>query len=326
MAGWKLRKDKATAETAGAEAETTGPAVENPTAVAEKPPRGKRAPSEETPLSEEMPDAPVFLDLPPTLPDFDAEAEPHFSGLTFDHEPETPLHADGGSGPLTLVDYTEPTTAFETHAHSYDAHSYDSTSFDSPSFDAPGFDAPAIAMPPPEMPEAAMPEPIEALEPAANYLSLPPASENVLPELDEETEFEPLHASSWLSSDFSAGIPAVAPFVIDAPVPEAPAAAPQLVVHIGRLSATFDVVKDVTTIGRPDSALHYYPDIEIEMDDAVSRRHAEIVRRPDGHYLVDTGSTNGTSLNGELLLPHQERRLAHGDRIRVGDRTEITFE
>ena len=296
MAGWKLRKDKATAETAGADMEATGPAVEAPTAVAEKPLRGKRAPREE------VPEAPVFLDLPPTLPDFDAEAEPHFSGLTFDHEPETPLHADGGSGPLTLVDYTESVTAPEAHAHSYD----------SPSFDAPSFDAAAIAMPPPlEMPEAA----------------LPPASENVLPELDEETEFEPLPASSsWLSSDFSAGIPAVAPFVIDAPVPEAPAAAPQLIVRFGRLSAAFDVVKDVTTIGRPDSALHYYPDIEIEMDDAVSRRHAEVVRRPDGHYLVDTGSTNGTRLNGEMLLPHQEQRLVHGDTIRVGDRTEITFE
>ena len=101
---------------------------------------------------------------------------------------------------------------------------------------------------------------------------------------------------------------------------------PQIVVRIGRLSATIDLVKEVTTIGRPDSALHYYPDIEIEMDDAVSRRHAEIVKRADGYSLVDTGSTNGTRLNGETLLPHQEHLLAHGDRIHMGDRTEITFE
>ena len=272
MAGWKLRKDKAAD---GADAELTGPAAEGHTVIAEKPPQ------------EEMPDAPVSLDLPPTLPDFDTEVEPHFSGLSFHREPEAPNHTTDG-GPLTLVDYTEPAPAapLDNHAHVYEAAE-------------------------PEMPAITSP---------------PPTSETVLPEMDDEAEFEPIHASSWLSSDFSAGIPTVAPFVIDAPIPEAPAVVPQLVVRFGRLSAAFDVVKDVTTIGRPDSVLHYYPDIEIEMDDAVSRRHAEVVRRPDGYYLVDTGSTNGTSLNGEALLPHQEHHLAHGDRIRVGDRTEITFE
>ena len=288
MAGWKLRKDKAAAEAADTDVETTGPALETQTAVAEKPPL------------EEMPNVPVFLDTPPTLLEFDTEAEPHFSGLSLGREPEAPIHVDGG-GPLTLVDYTEPTpAASETHAHSYDA---------------PSFDMPAIAVPP-----------IETPEPAAIDFSLPLVSEKILPESDDEAEFEPIHTSSWLSSDFSTGIPAVAPFVLDAPVPEVPAAAPRLVVRFGQLSATFEVVKDVTTIGRPDSALHYYPDIEIEMDDAVSRRHAEVVRRADGYYLVDTGSTNGTTLNGEMLLPHQERRLVHGDRIRVGDRAEITFE
>lgn len=286
MAGWKLRKDKAAAEAAGADTETTGPALENHTTVAGKPPL------------EEMPDTPAFLDLPPTLPDFDTEAEPHFSGLSFDRGPETAHHADGA---LTLVDYTEPApAALETHAHVYEAA---------------GLETSAITIP----------SALEIPGSAANHLTAPLDSENALPEMDDEADFEPIHASSWLSSDFSAGIPAVAPFVIDAPVPEVPAAAPLLVVRFGRLSETFEVVKDVTTIGRPDSVLHYYPDIEIEMDDAVSRRHAEIVRRPDGYYLVDTGSTNGTSLNGETLLPHQEQRLAHGDRIRVGDRTEITF-
>jgi len=82
----------------------------------------------------------------------------------------------------------------------------------------------------------------------------------------------------------------------------------------------------VSNIGRPDSALHYYPDIEIELDDAVSRRHAEVLRRGDAFFLIDEGSTNGTMLNGETLAPHQERQLEHGDRIRVGERTEIIFE
>ena len=218
--------------------------------------------------------------------------------------PDFDSDADSG-GPLTLVDYS---AAGETLSQSSDfqvAHAH--------IYDAPGY-ADAVAMPPPEPAASTETE----FEPETNF--------------DPETDFEPLSASSsasssWLSSDFSAETPAVAPFVLDtAAAPAAPPAAPQIVVHIGRLSAPFLLTKDVTTLGRPDSALSYYPDVEIDMDDAVSRRHCEIVRREGGYYLVDTGSTNGTRLNGETLLPHQEHLLAHGDRIHLGDRTEITFE
>lgn len=310
MAGWKLRKDKAPAEAPGADTEIAEPAAEAPPAAVT---------TQNGTQQHDTQDAPVFLDIPPPLPDFDADADLHFSGGEFDHHAEAASHTE--SGPLTLVDYTEPaglSPTPELHAHIYDA--------------PPAAEAITL-LPPIEMPEPIeMPAPFEMPTAETNHFFAPPAPEDVPmtheAELeDADTDFEPLHSSSWLSSDFSAGIPAVAPFVIDAPAPEAlPIAAPQLVVHFGRLSATFAVVKDVTTIGRPDSTLHYYPDIEIEMDDAVSRRHAEIVKRPDGYYLVDTGSTNGTTLNGEVLLAHQEQRLAHGDRIHVGDRTEITFE
>ena len=50
------------------------------------------------------------------------------------------------------------------------------------------------------------------------------------------------------------------------------------------------------------------------------------IKQGDGYSLMDTGSTNGTLLNGEKLPAHEERRLTHGDRIRVGERTEIIFE
>lgn len=124
------------------------------------------------------------------------------------------------------------------------------------------------------------------------------------------------------------GIPIVAPYVLDAPLvsPATEEMPSRLVVRMGRLSAAFDLVKEVTIIGRPDSEMHYYPDVEIDLDDAVSRRHAEIIRRGSVYSIVDTGSTNGTLLNGETLLAHEERPLTHGDRIRVGERTEIIFE
>lgn len=126
----------------------------------------------------------------------------------------------------------------------------------------------------------------------------------------------------------ASGVPPVAPFVLDAPLvsPATEGTLPRLVVRMGRLSAAFDLTKDVTVIGRPDDEMHYYPDVEIDLDDAVSRRHAEIIKREDAYSLVDTGSTNGTLLNGEKLPAHEERMLTHGDRIRVGERTEIIFE
>ncbi len=253
--------------------------------------RKDKAPTEtpgaETESSTETTTETPSLDTP-GLPDFDA-ADPHPTRVD-DHE--TALPADG---PLTLVDYTDDAAAPpEPHAQVYDT---------------PHFSESVFAMPPPETAEH---------DAAFDHDAA----------LEHDTDFETLPASSsWLSSDFSAETPPVAPFVLDTPAPAAtPPAVPQIVVRIGRLSAPFTLTKDVTTIGRPDSALHYYPDVEIEMDDAVSRRHAEIVHRENSYFLVDTGSTNGTRLNGETLLAHQEHLLAHGDRIHLGDRTEITFE
>jgi pSer/pThr/pTyr-binding forkhead associated (FHA) protein len=53
-------------------------------------------------------------------------------------------------------------------------------------------------------------------------------------------------------------------------------------------------------------------------DQGVSRRHAEIRRGEDTLTLVDLGSTNGTHLNGQRLIPHQPRVLRDGDEIRMG--------
>ncbi len=135
-------------------------------------------------------------------------------------------------------------------------------------------------------------------------------------------------APSLVHSDGDSDVPRVSPFIVDVP-PEAEAAPPPvqtLIVRIGNFSANFSLTNDVTVIGRPDSLLQSYPDVEIELDDAVSRRHAEIRRQDGGYAVVDLDSTNGTLLNGERLDPHRPSPLAHGDRIRVGDRTEIVFE
>lgn len=79
--------------------------------------------------------------------------------------------------------------------------------------------------------------------------------------------------------------------------------------------ATYDIVRPVTTIGRrADRAV-------VLTDPDVSRNHCEIRRGALGFTVIDTGSTNGTRVNDELV---EERRLADGDVIGVGN-TSITF-
>ena len=60
-------------------------------------------------------------------------------------------------------------------------------------------------------------------------------------------------------------------------------------------------------------------DLEEAEGPSISRRHAQVLFR-DGNYLIqDLQSTNGTSVNGELLPPEERRVLQHGDEIVVGD-------
>lgn len=57
---------------------------------------------------------------------------------------------------------------------------------------------------------------------------------------------------------------------------------------------------------------------DVPLSDAkVSSKHAEVqILGPDGHFLVDLASTNGTFLNGARV---ERQRLRHGDLIRAGD-------
>lgn len=78
----------------------------------------------------------------------------------------------------------------------------------------------------------------------------------------------------------------------------------------------FELTDGETTIGR-------HPDCSIVVDaGAVSRYHAKVVCKPNGYAIEDSGSRNGTFLNGQLLT--MPRLLKEGDRIRVSD-VEFVF-
>jgi hypothetical protein len=78
----------------------------------------------------------------------------------------------------------------------------------------------------------------------------------------------------------------------------------------------FEIADDPVTIGR-------LPDCDVVLADTnVSRRHAEVRRQDDVIVIVDTGSTNGTRVNGSGV---KQRVLEDGDEITVGS-TRIRFE
>lgn len=77
-----------------------------------------------------------------------------------------------------------------------------------------------------------------------------------------------------------------------------------------------------TVLGRMDGSSPIQPDLDLTpfgaLEKGVSRVHAAIFRSEDTLMLVDKGSSNGTHLNGQRLVPHQPRVLRNGDEIRLG--------
>ncbi len=77
----------------------------------------------------------------------------------------------------------------------------------------------------------------------------------------------------------------------------------------GRLIRDYDFSKPALTIGRD-------PGADICLDNiGVSRAHAKIENGPEGWWIEDAGSANGTYLND---APVQRARLRHNDVIGIG--------
>lgn len=74
--------------------------------------------------------------------------------------------------------------------------------------------------------------------------------------------------------------------------------------------------------GRSDSGSSVKPDVDFAdygaVEKGVSRQHAALEVNEDTLMLLDVGSSNGTYLNGQRLLPNQPRVLRDGDEVRLG--------
>ncbi len=83
-----------------------------------------------------------------------------------------------------------------------------------------------------------------------------------------------------------------------------------LVTHGYHFGIRFEL-QDLVTLGRSSGC-----NIQL-LDEKVSRLHATIYAEADGFHLRDEGSSNGSGLNGELLL--EPARLSPGDEIAIGN-------
>ncbi|MBI3608452.1 MAG: FHA domain-containing protein [Nitrospirae bacterium] len=111
-------------------------------------------------------------------------------------------------------------------------------------------------------------------------------------------------------------VPSEAPLIPNQP--PTPSPAPQTwVVDIVRSDGVRDrlpLAERITTVGRAKADL-------VLVDTRVSRRHGEFEVGPDGLTYRDTGSTNGSLLNGRSIA---SERLKPGDVLKLGE-TSITI-
>jgi hypothetical protein len=84
----------------------------------------------------------------------------------------------------------------------------------------------------------------------------------------------------------------------------------------------FPITNDICNIGRWDPSLKSHPEIDLsdeDIDAKVSRLHARIIRKPEGYYIEDIGSRNGTFLNREFrLVQGIEYSLKDNDEVIIG--------
>ncbi|MDD3776511.1 MAG: FHA domain-containing protein [Actinomycetota bacterium] len=89
-----------------------------------------------------------------------------------------------------------------------------------------------------------------------------------------------------------------------------------LVIKGPNIGEKFFLNKPSITIGRSSES-------DIFLDDVtVSRQHAAIVNEPGGVAIEDSGSLNGSYVNGKRV---EKCMLTHGDRVQIGKYVFIYF-
>lgn len=86
-------------------------------------------------------------------------------------------------------------------------------------------------------------------------------------------------------------------------------------------SARHYLTHEVTLLGRPEPEEAGPASIDLPID-WISRRHARIVRRPEGWLLENWNGSNGIGVYERTLHPGDAHALRHGDNFRIPDLSE----
>jgi Domain of Unknown Function (DUF1080)/FHA domain len=99
------------------------------------------------------------------------------------------------------------------------------------------------------------------------------------------------------------------------------------VVHGLDQGRIYPVDRDIVRIGGIAQDGGQKNDIVIrDVEHMVSRFHCEVLKRDGNFFLVDTNSSNGTSVNGEAVLPKKLVPLRKGSKIDLGGSTVLQFD
>lgn len=113
------------------------------------------------------------------------------------------------------------------------------------------------------------------------------------------------------------------------PSRQSTATGPRLLLVVSGVALPVPEQEEVV-IGRADPYLANPPDVDLEPYGGgaagVSRRHARLLSRPNGWFLEDLHSTNGTFLNEVRVEPQQPVALCSGDHVRLGTLTTVFLE
>ena len=97
---------------------------------------------------------------------------------------------------------------------------------------------------------------------------------------------------------------------------------------------TVDLALSTASIGRSSESRNIHPDLALDADPGVSRRHAQLVRDGDQWTIADLGSTNGTHVvaggatptaDTNPIAPNTATTLQSGDSILVGAWSRLTL-
>ena len=99
-------------------------------------------------------------------------------------------------------------------------------------------------------------------------------------------------------------------------------------------SSTIALTQRTALIGRSSQSRDIHPEIALEGDTGVSRRHAQLVRDGDGVSVIDLSSTNGTyvvlagtdpAADTEAIEAGVPTPLHDGDRVYLGAWSRLTI-